>query len=211
MNKRFVFFTPLLMAVGLGVILYTAIGKDPTKLETARLDDPVPQFKLPALRDRQQMYTAEDLKGKVRLLNVWATWCPSCKAEHGFLVKLAKNGIPIVGLNYKDDRPGALKWLQSLGDPYEFNIFDDDLSWFNIHSDGWPPLPTINMILNNYDEISNIENLDWVSNKRVGKIYIKEIPNIDLKNKVDKYGLFPELFEITGYQNRGQTSFLKLK
>ena len=67
------------------------------------------------------------------------------------------------------------------------------------------------MILNNYDEISNIENVDWVSNKRVGKIYIKEIPNIDLKNKVDKYGLFPELFEITGYQNRGQTSFLKLK
>ena len=124
--------------------------------------------------------------------------------------KLELKGEKVIA--YWDDHVSQIDRIQfSIKNNIKYNIFDDDLGWFNIHSDGWPPLPTINMILNNYDEISNIENIDWVSNKRVGKIYTKQIPNIDLKNKVEKYGLFPELFEITGYQNRGQTSFLKLK
>ena len=63
-------------------------------------------------------------KGQVILLNVWATWCPSCRAEHGYLVDLASQGVAIVGLNYKDERPAALSWLGRLGDPYVFNIFD---------------------------------------------------------------------------------------
>jgi len=124
MNKRLVYFTPLLAAFGIGLILYTAIGNDPTKLETARKDDPFPDFSLSDLHEPSVTRSAADLKGKIRLVNVWATWCPSCKAEHAFLQQLANSGINIVGLNYKDERQPALQWLQKLGDPYEF-IIDD--------------------------------------------------------------------------------------
>tara|TARA_R110001592_G_scaffold52649_9_gene161335 strand:+ start:44407 stop:44925 length:519 start_codon:yes stop_codon:yes gene_type:complete len=117
---------PLIIAIGLALVLYTAIGKDPTKLETARLNDPIPDFQLYDLQDETRLITQEDLKGQVFLLNVWATWCPSCRAEHGYLVDLAKKGIPIVGLNYKDERPAAISWLNRLGNPYDFNIFDPE-------------------------------------------------------------------------------------
>tara|TARA_R110001599_G_scaffold54667_2_gene151785 strand:+ start:2733 stop:3251 length:519 start_codon:yes stop_codon:yes gene_type:complete len=117
---------PLVIAIGLALVLYTAIGKDPTKLETARLNDPVPDFQLSTLQNVDRLITQEDLKGQVILMNVWATWCPSCRAEHGYLVELAKNGVPIVGLNYKDERPAALGWLERLGNPYTVNIFDPE-------------------------------------------------------------------------------------
>jgi len=115
---------PLIIAIGLALVLYTAIGKDPTKLETARLNDPVPEFNLSTLENDLQVVTQEQLKGKPMLLNVWATWCPSCRVEHDYLLQLSRAGIPIVGLNYKDERPAALEWLARLGNPYELNIFD---------------------------------------------------------------------------------------
>jgi cytochrome c biogenesis protein CcmG/thiol:disulfide interchange protein DsbE len=115
---------PLIIAIGLALVLYTAIGKDPTKLETARLNDPVPAFELGTLENDAIRVSQENLKGKPRLMNVWATWCPSCRVEHEYLVKLAHDGIPIIGLNYKDERPAALEWLNRLGNPYELNIFD---------------------------------------------------------------------------------------
>ena len=110
MNSRLVYITPLVLAVGLGLILYTAIGKDPTKLETARLNDPVPEFNLEALETPNTSYDQTVLTGSVMLLNVWATWCPACRTEHSYLMALAEQGVPIVGLNYKDDRPKALTW-----------------------------------------------------------------------------------------------------
>lgn len=126
MKSRLVYFTPLLAALGIGLILYTAIGKDPSKLETARLNDPVPAFNLESLLDAEKRFSEASLRGQIRLVNVWATWCPSCKAEHDYLEKLASQGINIVGINYKDDRVAAIQWLQRLGNPYAFNIYDPD-------------------------------------------------------------------------------------
>lgn len=124
MNKRLVFLTPLAIALGLGLILFTAIGKDPTKLETARLNDAIPAFKLSSLLDKSKYFTEKDFVGKVSLLNVWATWCPSCRVEHGYLNALAEQGVRIVGLNYKDEREAALTWLKKLGNPYALSIYD---------------------------------------------------------------------------------------
>ena len=124
MNKRLVYLTPLAIALGLGLILFTAIGKDPTKLETARLNDPIPAFNLASLADESLSFSQKDLVGDVRLLNVWATWCPSCRVEHDYLLKLAGEGISVVGLNYKDERVAALTWLKKLGNPYQFTIYD---------------------------------------------------------------------------------------
>ena len=64
------------------------------------------------------------IDGKPLLLNVWATWCPTCRAEHQFLNELARQGVRVVGLNYKDDRQKAVTWLDSLGNPYALSLFD---------------------------------------------------------------------------------------
>ena len=66
------------------------------------------------------------LPAQPMLVNVWATWCPTCKAEHAFLNQLAQLGITIVGINYKDDDAKARTWLDAYGNPYAFNITDPD-------------------------------------------------------------------------------------
>ena len=67
-----------------------------------------------------------DLEGQVSLLNVWATWCVACRVEHPYLKQLAQQGIPLFGINYKDNDVAAQRWLDELGDPYRFNIADHE-------------------------------------------------------------------------------------
>lgn len=89
-------------------------------------------------------------------------------------------------------------------------IFDDDLNFLNFHSDGWPPVPTINMLLDK--NIKNLgDSISWNCYNRNGEMNIKDLKNLKVEEKILKYKIFPELFEISGYRNRGQTSFLKLK
>ena len=78
------------------------------------------------LENTDRMVDQDIFKGKVSLLNVWATWCPTCYAEHGFLVTLAEQGVPIYGVNYKDDVPAAQKWLKELHNPYVLSVVDAD-------------------------------------------------------------------------------------
>ena len=70
------------------------------------------------------MITSINLNNKAALLNVWATWCVSCRVEHAYLNTLAEKGITIFGLNYKDDQQKANQWLTRLGNPYQLNLFD---------------------------------------------------------------------------------------
>ncbi|EBP0383279.1 DsbE family thiol:disulfide interchange protein, partial [Salmonella enterica] len=84
-------------------------------------------FRLESLETPGQYYQAEVLtQGKPVLLNVWATWCPTCRAEHQYLNRLAAQGIRVVGLNYKDDREKAVAWLKELGNPYALSLSDSD-------------------------------------------------------------------------------------
>ena len=87
----------------------------------------MPAFALEDLQDPQKTHDSSLMRGKVQLLNVWGTWCPACRDEHGFLVKMAEDyGVSIIGLNYKDDRQEALIWLDRLGNPYSTSIYDPD-------------------------------------------------------------------------------------
>jgi len=122
--KRLFLFLPLVLAVVLGYFLYAGIGKDPHILHSAMIGHPVPSFDLPLLQQPARKVGPSALKGQVRLLNVWATWCPTCEAEHAYLKTLAAKGIPIIGLNYKDDRSSAIDWLQQRGNPYRFVMED---------------------------------------------------------------------------------------
>jgi len=123
--KRLLLITPLLLVVLLLVVLGFGLGNDPTHLESARIGKPMPSFQLGTLEDERRIVTEKELLGQPYLLNVWATWCPSCKAEHPYLLKIAQEGrVKIVGMNYKDERDAANIWLQRLGNPYVVNIYD---------------------------------------------------------------------------------------
>lgn len=119
-----VFLLPLALFIALALLLWNRNGTDPSMLPSARLQQPVPAFALPSLTDPAVTLTADQLKGQVLLLNVWATWCVSCLVEHPVLMRLASEGVPIVGVNYKDQRPAALRWLENNGNPYSLIIED---------------------------------------------------------------------------------------
>ncbi|MFK3704020.1 cytochrome c biogenesis protein CcmG/thiol:disulfide interchange protein DsbE [Raoultella sp. BIGb0138] len=129
MNRRLLFI-PLALFLALVIALFwqlmrNADGDDPTTLESALIGKPVPTFRLEALNVPGKIYDrAALIGGQPLLLNVWATWCPTCRAEHQFLNGLAKQGVRIVGMNYKDDRQKAVSWLNNLGNPYALSLFD---------------------------------------------------------------------------------------
>jgi cytochrome c biogenesis protein CcmG/thiol:disulfide interchange protein DsbE len=124
--RRLFLFVPLAIFLVLGVFLYQGLQIDPTKLPSALIDKPLPAFSISSLYDEQKLLTPDDLKGKPALLNVWATWCPSCKEEHAQLNRIREQGYVIYGVNYKDDRAKAKEWLRRYLDPYSENIFDEN-------------------------------------------------------------------------------------
>lgn len=122
--KRFLLFLPLLFFIGLGGFLYKGLFLDPKAMPSALEGQPVPDFKLLTVTKGDRVVTKSDLVGEYYLLNVWATWCAGCKAEHPYLVDIASSGIPIYGVNYKDDLTAAKNWLKHYKDPYQFSAFD---------------------------------------------------------------------------------------
>ena len=129
MSKK-IFYIPLVLFLLLALALMwqltrNAEGEDPTRLESALIGKPVPPFTLESLAAPGKVYHQAVLAdGKPLLLNVWATWCPTCRAEHQYLNQLAEQGVRVVGLNYKDDRAKAVEWLNSLGNPYALSLYD---------------------------------------------------------------------------------------
>jgi cytochrome c biogenesis protein CcmG, thiol:disulfide interchange protein DsbE len=126
--SRISLFLPLGVFLALVGLLYAGFSlEDPHRLPSAMVGRAFPAFELPRLDDEQRVATQADLKGRVALVNVWATWCPTCKAEHAELMRIhEETGLPIIGINYKDDPAAARRWLTRYGDPYEFSIIDRD-------------------------------------------------------------------------------------
>ena len=119
------FLLPLGIFIVLVVFLAIGLNRDPREVPSPLVGKPAPAFALPLLHKPESSFAPKDMQGKVWLLNVWASWCVSCRQEHPILVDLAKSGlVPIYGLNYKDPREDALKWLKQFGDPYTLSIVD---------------------------------------------------------------------------------------
>mgnify|MGYP001813687560 FL=1 len=120
------YLTPLVLFLALAALLYRGLALNPREVPSPLIGKPAPEFTLPELKDASRQLSHSDFLGKVSLLNVWATWCVSCRAEHPLLMQLARQGVTIYGLDYKDSRDDAKRWLQRFGDPYVANAFDAD-------------------------------------------------------------------------------------
>lgn len=125
--KQMRFLLPLAFFLVVVGFFVRGLFLNPREVPSPLIDKPAPEFLLPQLFDPAKTLSPRDLAGKVWLLNVWASWCVSCREEHPLLLELAKNGIvPIYGLNYKDKREDGIGWLNQLGNPYVLSVSDFD-------------------------------------------------------------------------------------
>jgi len=118
---------PLLIFIVLVVFLGIGLTLNPREVPSPLIDKPMPAFSLTQLKDKDETLSSTDFLSEVSLLNVWASWCVACRVEHPVLLDLARTGlINIYGLNYKDQREEALRWLDHFGDPYTKSAHDLD-------------------------------------------------------------------------------------
>jgi cytochrome c biogenesis protein CcmG, thiol:disulfide interchange protein DsbE len=119
------FVLPLVIFVILVAFLAVGLRHDPHEVPSPLINKAAPAFRLPQLHEPTKTFSPEEMKGKVWLLNVWASWCISCREEHPILLELARSGaVPLYGLNYKDKREDAIPWLSELGNPYLLSAAD---------------------------------------------------------------------------------------
>ena len=123
---RFVkFLIPLVLFGVLVGFFWKGLYLDPREVPSPLIDKPAPEFALTRLDQPEQTIRRADMLGKVWMLNVWASWCESCRDEHPYLVEFAKlKALPIYGLDYKDQREPAQAWLAERGNPYDASLFD---------------------------------------------------------------------------------------
>ena len=121
------YIIPLLAFFAMAFLLAKGLTLDPKAIPSTRIDKAAPNFTLPVLSSETEEFNPSELKGKRWILNVWASWCVSCRYEHPVLNDIARAGLaPIVGLNYKDKDDEAAKWLKERGDPYYKSVVDQD-------------------------------------------------------------------------------------
>jgi cytochrome c biogenesis protein CcmG/thiol:disulfide interchange protein DsbE len=126
-RRRLLYFAPLAGFAGIAAAFAWGLTRNPQELPSALIGKPVPTFSLPPVQGRKLGLSSADLKGQVSLVNVFASWCVACRAEHPLFMQLAANKVvPINGLNYKDAPQDAADWLDSLGDPYARTGADRD-------------------------------------------------------------------------------------
>lgn len=124
MRSRLRLFLPLLLTLGLGALLWLGLGNNPYSQDEATLGRTLPAWQSDNLLDGSQIQTTS-LKGEPFVLNVWASWCANCRAEHPLLSKLAGT-VPLYGLNYRDKGDAARAWLIQAGNPYRAILADPD-------------------------------------------------------------------------------------
>ena len=117
---------PLLIFAGLTTLLIFGLQNDPRYVPSPLINKAAPEFTLPTLHEPEQNIRLNELKGKVSLINVWASWCAACRIEHPILNDYKKKyQLNLYGLNYKDKRSYALQWLENLGNPYIESAYDE--------------------------------------------------------------------------------------
>ena len=171
MNKQRLFlFIPLVIFAVMAILFWRGLSLNPNEMPSALLDKPVPVFELPVLLAPENpqglvVATQDMFTGKVALLNVWATWCVTCRQEHEFLNTLKAQGIPIYGINYKDNNEDAQQWLAELHNPYVYSVIDaDGRLGLNLGVFGAPETYVIDKQgVIRYKHIGDVNQQNWAS------------------------------------------------
>jgi cytochrome c biogenesis protein CcmG/thiol:disulfide interchange protein DsbE len=126
------YLIPLILFIGLVVFLAIGLNRDPHEIPSPFINKAAPAFSLPELKDSTKTFSANDLRGKVYLLNFWGSWCIACRDEHPVLMKYSKGEVPIYGIAFKfssddsDERAGASQMLAEDGNPYTLVLDDSE-------------------------------------------------------------------------------------
>ena len=162
---------PIAAFVGLAAVFSSylyQIGtgeKNISDVPSALIDKPVPEFKLPPIVGRNDGFATSDLADKISLVNVFAAWCGPCRIEHPILMRLAREGVPIYAINYKDKPEDALRFLADLGNPYR-RIGTDDTG-----------RPSIDWGVYGYPETFVIDRTGRIRYKHIGPIMPHDLDN----------------------------------
>lgn len=120
-------YLPLALFLALLAVMAVGLGLNPREVPSPHIGKPAPAFALPQLQQPHRTVSVEQMRGKVWLFNVWASWCAACRVEHPVLMNMVRSGkVQMVGLNYKDERDKGLQWLAQHGDPYLLSVYDPD-------------------------------------------------------------------------------------
>ncbi len=121
------YLLPLAVFLAMVGLLAAGLQLNPREVPSPLVGKPAPPFRLPTLAQPDTFISTADLRGKVWILNVWASWCVACRIEHPVLVDFAKSAsVPLYGLNYKDAPAKAQAWLANYGNPYRQSLSDTD-------------------------------------------------------------------------------------
>ena len=121
------FALPGLVFAGIATLFAVSLNRDKETLPSPFIGKPAPGFSLPSLQDGSKTVSTAQFAGKPYVVNVWGSWCVGCRQEHGTLLDIAKRGeVPLVGINWRDSRADALRWLEQLGDPYVATADDSE-------------------------------------------------------------------------------------
>lgn len=124
--KRYLLFLPLVLFGVLTLMLGVGLTLNTSQVNSPLVGKPAPDFQVPNLHTPERSLQLSDFKGEVALVNVWASWCITCREEHPYLMALSQQGVPIYGIDYKDERSKAIAWLEQYGNAYQEVGFDSD-------------------------------------------------------------------------------------
>lgn len=116
--RRLIFIAPIVLFAGLLGVFVIGLQRDPSRIPSVLIDKPLPVFDLPRVRAEGPGLRSTDFQGQPALLNVFASWCVSCREEHPVLLQLKAQGVRIQGLDWKDDPAAGARYLIDQGDPY---------------------------------------------------------------------------------------------
>ncbi|OGS96150.1 MAG: thiol:disulfide interchange protein [Gallionellales bacterium RIFCSPLOWO2_02_FULL_57_47] len=119
------FILPFIVFMIMAAFMYVGLSLDPHEVPSPLVGKAAPAFTLPQLHEPSKQFSTQDMKGKVWLFNVWASWCTACESEHAVLMELSRqNLVPIYGMDYKDKPEDGEAWLRSRGNPYVLVVSD---------------------------------------------------------------------------------------
>ncbi len=118
---------PLGLFLLIGIAFAIGLTKDPRRMSSELINQPFPEFSLTELYNETEILTGDIVKGKVSLINVFGSWCVACNVEHPILMDISKRkDVNLIGMDWRDERPKAKRWLAERGNPYEKIIFDNE-------------------------------------------------------------------------------------